>query len=153
VRQSKAPVWKQQQPAHIESTSVLEKGRQPVTTIQSGSTFRTARCITAIAGSLLIGWSSVATAQAPDAAAAEALMKKSECFQCHAAARKKDGPSFKETVAKYKDKSKPDAEAAIYKLLTTKPKVKVDGKEEEHDSLKTKDDAEIRNVIRYVLSF
>jgi cytochrome c len=151
VRQSKSPVWKQRQPAQIESTSVLEKERQPVTTIKSGSTFRTARCITAIAGSLLIGWSSVAAAQAPDAAAAEALMKKSECFQCHAAARKKDGPSFKETVAKYKGKS--DAEQKLVTHLTSNPKIKVDGKEEEHDSLKTKDDAEIRNVIRYVLSF
>lgn len=108
----------------------------------------------AVLAALILGSSSIALAQgAPDSAAAEALMKKSECFQCHAAARKKDGPSFKETVAKYKDKPKADAEAAIFKLLTTKPRVKVDGKEELHDSLKTNNEAEIRNVIRYVLSF
>ena len=31
-------------------------------------------------------------------------------------------------------------------------KVKVDGKEEEHTSLKTKDEAEVRNVIQWILS-
>jgi cytochrome c len=125
-----------------------------VTTISNNNSLQGARAVLVIAGSMLLATAGSAMAQgAPDAAAAEALMKKSECFQCHAAARKKDGPSFKETVAKYKDKARPEAEAAIYKLLTTKPKVKVDGKEEPHDSLKTTNEAEIRNVIAYVLSF
>ena len=77
-------------------------------------------------------------------------MKKSNCFKCHAVDKKKDGPSFKETAAKYKGKA--DAEAKLYTHLTTNPKVKIDGKEEEHDSLKTKDDAQIREVIRWILA-
>ena len=39
-----------------------------------------------------------------DVSAAEALSKKSGCLKCHAVDKKKDGPSFKETAAKYKGK-------------------------------------------------
>ena len=83
-------------------------------------------------------------------AAAEALTKKSGCMKCHSVSAKKEGPPFKETAAKYK--GKPDAEAALVKHLTTSPKIKVDGKEELHDALKTKNDADVRNVVRYILS-
>jgi cytochrome c len=85
-----------------------------------------------------------------DVAAAEALAKKSGCMKCHSVSAKKDGPSFKETAAKYR--GKPDAEAALYKHLTTSPTIKVDGKEERHEGLKTRNDAEIKNVIAYILS-
>lgn len=91
-----------------------------------------------------------AQAQSVDVSAAEALAKKSGCMKCHSVSAKKEGPPFKETAAKYK--GKPDAEKALVTHLTTSPKVKVDGKEELHDSLKTKDDAQIRNVVRYILS-
>jgi cytochrome c len=91
-----------------------------------------------------------ANAQNVDVAAAEALTKKSGCMKCHSVSAKKDGPSFKETAAKYKGKS--DAHAVLFKHLTTSPKVKVDGKEETHEMLKTKNDAEIKNVIAYILS-
>ena len=87
---------------------------------------------------------------AADDAAAEALMKKSNCIKCHSVDKKKDGPSFKETAGKYKGKA--DAEAKLFTHLTTNPKVKVDGKEEEHDSLKTKNDADIKNVITWILA-
>ena len=89
-------------------------------------------------------------AQGQDVAGAEALLKKSGCMKCHSVSAKKEGPSFKESAAKYK--GKPDAQAALFKHLTTNPKVKVDGKEELHETLKTKNDAEIRNVIQYILS-
>ena len=89
-------------------------------------------------------------AQSVDAAAAEALMKKSGCMKCHSVSAKKEGPPFKETAAKYKGKA--DADAALVKHLTTNPKIKVDGKEELHDALKTKNEAEIKNVVAYILS-
>lgn len=95
-------------------------------------------------------WATGALAQAVDAAAAESLAKKSKCLTCHSIDKKKDGPSFKETAAKYKDKA--DAEQKLFTHLTTNPKVKVDGKEETHESLKTKNEAEIRNVIRWILT-
>jgi cytochrome c len=92
----------------------------------------------------------LAHAQQVDASAAEALMKKSGCLKCHSVSAKKEGPPFKETAAKYKGKA--DAEKALVTHLTTNPKVKVDGKEELHDALKTKNDADILNVARYILS-
>ncbi len=103
--------------------------------------------VVALGAVLALGAAPVARA---DDAAVESLMKKSNCFKCHAVDKKKDGPSFKETAAKYKGKA--DAEAKLYTHLTTNPKVKIDGKEEEHDSLKTKDDAQIREVIRWILA-
>ena len=104
------------------------------------------------AGSLLfvIAMTAATRAAEVDADAALALAKKSNCLKCHAIDKKKDAPSFKETAAK--NKGKADAEDRIYKHLTTSPKVKVDGKEETHDALKTKDDKEIRNVVRWILS-
>ena len=36
--------------------------------------------------------------------------------------------------------------------LTTSPKIKVDGAEEEHTSLKTKNEADVRNVVQWILS-
>jgi cytochrome c len=105
---------------------------------------------------LLVGvcfsaWTIPAAAQpAVDGAAAEALMKKSGCFKCHSVTQKKDAPSYKGIATKYK--GKPDAEQTLYVHATTNPKVKVDGKEEEHDTLKTKNEAEIRNVVRWILS-
>jgi cytochrome c len=91
-----------------------------------------------------------AYAQSVDVSAAEALAKKSGCTKCHAVSAKKEGPSFKETAAKYK--GKPDAEKALFTHLTTNPKVKVDGKEEMHDAPKTKNEAEIKNLVQYILS-
>lgn len=103
--------------------------------------------VVALGAVLALGAAPVARA---DDAAVESLMKKSNCFKCHAVDKKKDGPAFKETAAKYKGKA--DAEAKLYTHLTTNPKVKIDGKEEEHDSLKTKDDAQIKDVIRWILA-
>jgi len=91
-----------------------------------------------------------APALAQDVDAALALAKKSDCLKCHAVDKKKDGPSYKETAAKYKGKA--DAEQKLYTHLTTNPKVKIDGKEEEHSSLKTKNEAEIRNVVQWILT-
>jgi cytochrome c len=91
-----------------------------------------------------------APAHALDAAAAEALAKKSNCMKCHSVSAKKEGPSFKETAAKYKGQS--DAEQKLVTHLTTSPKIKVDGQEEEHDNLKTKNEADVRNVAQWILS-
>ena len=89
-------------------------------------------------------------ANAVDAAAAEALLKKSGCLKCHAVDRKKDGPAYKDVAAKYKGKA--DAEKTLTTFLTTNAKIKVDGEEEEHASLKTGKEAEARNVAAWILS-
>ena len=99
---------------------------------------------------VVVTLSALSPAHAVDADAAQALAKKSNCMKCHAVAAKKEGPSFKETAAKYKGKA--DAEQKLVTHLTTNPKIKVDGKEEEHDSLKTKNDADVHNVVQWILS-
>ncbi len=96
------------------------------------------------------GFGTAAWAAEVNVSAAEALAKKSGCNKCHALSAKKEGPPYKETAAKYK--GKPDAEQQLYTHLTTNPKVKVDDKEELHDNLKTKNEAEVRNVVKYILS-
>ena len=85
-----------------------------------------------------------------DADAAQATIKRNDCGKCHAVDKKKEGPAYKETAAKLKGKT--GAEDQIVKHLTTSPKVKVDGKEEEHKAMKAKDEAEVRNLARWILS-
>lgn len=92
----------------------------------------------------------LAQSQAVDLAAAEALAKKSNCTKCHSVDKKKDGPSFSVTSAKYKGDA--DAEAKLIKHITTGPKIKIDDVEEEHQIVKSKDETEIRNLVRYILS-
>ena len=100
------------------------------------------------AGLAVLGAS--AGAHALDAAAAEALVRKSKCMTCHAIDKKKDGPSFRETAGKLKGKA--DALATVTKHITVPSKVKVEGKEEDHELIRSKDPAEIRNVAEWILS-
>jgi len=92
----------------------------------------------------------MARAAGVDEASARALMKESDCFKCHSMTREKDGPSYKEISKKLKGKA--NAEQELYKHLTTNPTVKVDGKEEKHKSLDTKDEAAIKNVVQFILA-
>lgn len=89
-------------------------------------------------------------ALALDGAASEALARKSGCFKCHAIDKKKDGPSYKELAAKWKGKS--DALDKLATHITTSPKVKVDGKEEDHETLKSKDPADVKSVVTWILA-
>jgi hypothetical protein len=45
-----------------------------------------------------------------------------------------------------------DAEAKLTKHITTGPKIKIDGVEEEHQIVKSKDPAAIKNLVQYILS-
>lgn len=89
-------------------------------------------------------------AHAADEAAAESLARKNGCLKCHAIDKKKDGPSIKEIAGKWKGKA--DAEQKLSTHITTTPKVKIDGKEEEHEPIKTKNSGEIQNLIQWMLS-
>jgi cytochrome c len=101
-------------------------------------------------GAALVGCAGMAGAADVDVDAAQALIKKSDCGKCHAVDKKKDGPAYKETAAKYKGKA--TAEDELYKHLTTTPKVKIDGKEEEHKAVKSTNEAEVKNLVRYILT-
>lgn len=82
--------------------------------------------------------------------AAESVARKSGCLKCHGLDKKKDGPSLKEIAAKYKGKA--DAESKLVTHVQTSPKVKIDGKEEEHEAIKTKDAGDVKNVVQWILT-
>lgn len=88
---------------------------------------------------------------APDAEAAQKLAKESGCTKCHAVDKTKKGPPYKKTAEKMK--GKPDAEAEITKHVTNAKKVKLeDGTEEDHGAVKTKDPAQIKNLVEWILA-
>jgi cytochrome c len=86
----------------------------------------------------------------PDADAAQSLAKKSKCTTCHSVDKKKDGPSYKSIAAKYKGQA--DAANKLFTHLTSNPKIKVDGKDETHEAPKTKNEADIKNLVAWILS-
>jgi cytochrome c len=105
------------------------------------------------AGALLMAATS-GPALAFDEEAAKALARQNNCFKCHGATKAKDGPAYAEVAAKYKEKYKTpaDAEQRLYVHITTGEKAKFpDGHEEDHKIIKAKE-AEIRNLIQWILS-
>lgn len=88
-------------------------------------------------------------AQAVDVAGAEEMLKANKCSKCHSVDKEKTGPSYTKVAAKYKGNA--DAEAKLVTHLTTGPKVKVDGEEEEHAKTKG-DEAGVKNLAQYILS-
>ena len=52
-----------------------------------------------------------------------------------------------------RDRRQPaDAADKLYTHVTTGPTIKVDGKEEKHSAIKGADDAEVKNLVAYILS-
>jgi cytochrome c len=91
-------------------------------------------------------------AHAFDKAAAEALMTDSGCDKCHRIDKKKDGPAYRDVAAKYRDK--PDAIASVTHHVTSGDRVKFeDGHTEAHKKVKTKDPAETKNLVLWILAF
>ncbi len=90
-------------------------------------------------------------AHAVDADAAQTLARQSGCFKCHSVEKQKDGPAYRDVAAKYKGNA--DAEAKLIKHITSGERVKFpDGHEEDHKVVKSKDPAEIRNLVDWILS-
>ena len=86
-----------------------------------------------------------------DAEAAKATARQNNCFKCHSVDKEKDGPSYSKVAAKYRGKA--DAEQRLITHITTGEKAKFpDGHEEDHKIIKTKDMAEIKNLIGWILS-
>jgi len=103
--------------------------------------------VLSVAAAAFSGTSSAAV----DAAAAQALAKKSDCLKCHAIDKTKKGPSYQKIAAKWKGKA--DAEAKLIDSITKAPKVKLeDGTQEDHKVIGTKDMAEIKNVVGWILA-
>ena len=92
-------------------------------------------------------------ASAVDADAAQRLARQSNCFKCHAVDKKKEGPAYKDVAAKWKAKPAAEAHARLVQHITSGEKVKFeDGHEEDHAIVKTKDKAQIDNLVDWILS-
>lgn len=89
-------------------------------------------------------------AQSVDEDAAVALAKKGNCFKCHSVEKAKKAPAYAKIAQKYK--GKPDAEEMLHKHITGNTVVKVDEADERHEAPPTQNDAELRNLIRWILS-
>lgn len=92
------------------------------------------------------------TLAADDGAEFKALLKKNDCFKCHAFDKTKKGPSYKSIAAKYKGKED-EGEAKLIKNITSGQKVKLeDGTEEEHKIIDTKDPKVLKDLARWILA-
>lgn len=89
-------------------------------------------------------------AQSVDEDAAFALAKKGNCLKCHAVNKRKKAPGYAEIARKYRDK--PEAETMLYKHITGAPVVQLVEGDEPHAAPPTKDDAELYNLIRWILT-
>ena len=87
---------------------------------------------------------------APDAAAAEKMIKADGCTKCHAVDKDKKGPAYQKIAAKYKGKA--DAEAKLSEFVTKSPKIKMDGAEEEHKAVASKDAGQVKNLVQWILA-
>lgn len=86
-----------------------------------------------------------------DEKAAKKTIKANDCGKCHAEKKTKKGPAYKKTAEKYAGKA--DAMAKLAKHLREEPMVKLeDGTEEKHKAIEVKDEAELNNLINYILS-
>ena len=92
----------------------------------------------------------LATDSVVDVKAAERLLKKSKCTNCHSVNRDKEGPSFRSIAEKYRNN--PEAEARVFEHMTSSPEVCVDGHDESHEPLRFDDLDEVTNLARWVLS-
>jgi len=91
------------------------------------------------------------SAWALDVAAAEQTARKNDCFKCHETSSLKEGPSFKYVAWKYKSDSGAAARIKFH-LTSGEPAKGTDGKSEPHKIVKVENDAELVNLIDWVLS-
>jgi len=107
--------------------------------------------LTLISASIMLAFASMAPAHAAvDAAAAQALFKKNGCTACHSPDKAKKGPSLKKIATD--NKGKADAQDKVVKTISTGPKIKIDGAEEAHKIIDTKDPKELKNLADWILA-
>ncbi|HJV71464.1 c-type cytochrome [Ideonella sp.] len=121
---------------------------------------RHAHNVLAVLGAALFTWLGYGCAPAPvagedtagfDAVKAKSLAAEDRCLRCHGLSKKKEGPSYAEIAAKYRDR--PDAESRLYEhLISGEGPIAADGHREPHMIIKAKSPDEIRNVVRWILA-
>jgi cytochrome c len=101
-----------------------------------------------LAAAGILGSSAVLAANADTA---RMLARQSGCLECHAVDKVKDAPAWRDVAAKYQ--GSPDAVAKLTHHITSGEQVKFkDGHVEDHKIVKSKDPAEIRNLVEWILS-
>jgi cytochrome c len=111
---------------------------------------RNKELLSIVCATMVLAFSAHAFA-AVDVEAAKALARQNSCFKCHGVDKDKDGPAYTKVAAKYRGKA--NAEEKLITHLTTGEKAKFpDGHEEDHKIIKTKDMAEIKNLVDWILS-
>ncbi|MBF0295724.1 MAG: c-type cytochrome [Magnetococcales bacterium] len=86
-----------------------------------------------------------------DAATALEVLKRNDCTKCHSIQKSKNGPSYAKVAQKYKGDAQ--AEAKLFKHLTSTPKVKLaDGTEEDHKKTDFDNNDHLKEFIRWILS-
>lgn len=106
--------------------------------------------IAGIGCAVALSVSSVSPVLAVDVDDAKKLLSESKCTKCHSIDKKKDGPAYKEVAAKHRGKA--DAVAKLTKHVTEPSKVEIDGEEEDHANVKTRDAKRVKNLVDYILS-
>jgi len=115
--------------------------------MQSYQRIQLAAAISILLSAVLAPW----PASALDADAAQTLARQSGCFKCHSVDKQKDGPAYRDVAAKYKGNA--EAQAKLIHHITSGERVKFpDGHEEDHKIVKSKDPAEIKNLVDWILS-
>lgn len=93
----------------------------------------------------------VAAQADPDGEAAEKLLKRNDCFKCHAIDKDKRAPAYKKVAARLRARSY--GVDYVIKHVTTGPTVRFeDGTEERHKVIDTQDRAELENLALWLLS-
>jgi cytochrome c len=87
---------------------------------------------------------------AVDAVDANDLLKASKCLNCHSVDKNKDGPAYAEVAKTYRDD--PEAVGKLTDWVSSEHTVEIDGEDEDHPAVKTKDAARIANLVAWILS-
>ena len=106
-----------------------------------------------LAATLVFSFSS--SVLAADAEAAKSLARQNGCFKCHSVDKEKDGPAWSKVAAEFRKNGKTEAqnEQRLITHITSGEKAKFpDGHEEEHKIIKTQDQAQIKNLVDWILS-
>ena len=91
-----------------------------------------------------------ANAEDFDTDAAKSFAKENNCFRCHGSKKDKDGPALNKIALKYK--GDPESETKLISHLASGIMTKFpDGHEEAHIVLNS-DEAQIKNLIAWILS-
>jgi cytochrome c len=93
---------------------------------------------------------SVPAVAAPDGDAAAKVTKENGCTKCHAVDKDKKGPAYQKIAGKYKGKA--DAESKLSEFVTKSPKIKLDGADEEHKAIASKDAGQVKNLVQWILA-